>query len=58
MNEDVKVDKSLVEQIYDELFKKLEDAEEFNTELINKLKNEAESGNLSKPKILTALLKS
>jgi hypothetical protein len=42
------VQKSLVEQILDDMFADIEELEEFNAELLQKLKQLAVSGNLKK----------
>ena len=57
MTENSEIEKSLVEQIYDDLFERLEKLEEFDAKLITKLKNEAHAGNLDKPRKLAAVLK-
>jgi hypothetical protein len=50
------VQKSLVEQILDDMFANIEELEEFDAELLQKLKQLAVSGNLKKaPQIIRAI---
>ena len=58
MSEDIKTPKSPVQLIYEELFKRLEQEQEFNSELIDKIKHGAKEGILSNFKNLAAILKS
>jgi hypothetical protein len=50
------VQKSLVEQILDDMFANIEELEEFDAELLQRLKQLAVSGNLKKaPQIIRAV---
>jgi hypothetical protein len=50
------VQKSLVEQILDDMFANIEELEEFDAELLQRLKQLAVSGNLKKaPQIIRAI---
>jgi len=52
------IHKSLVEQIFDQMFANLEGREEFDKETIDKLKHLAASGDLQKPARVTKVIKS
>ncbi len=48
MTEETIIQKSLVEQIFDEMFASIEEREEFDAQIIKKLKQLAVSGDLKK----------
>ena len=59
MTEETIIKKSLVEQIFDEMFASIEGREEFDEKTIQKLKQLAVSGDLKKaPKVVTKAIKS
>ena len=57
MADDKAVQKSLIEQIYDELTTRLENKEGFDTELIQKIKELSNNGELKKHAKLQSVLK-
>jgi hypothetical protein len=57
MQEDKSIQKSLVDQIYDELISNLKGKENFDDELIKKIKELADSGDLKKQVKLQGILK-
>lgn len=48
MAKKIKVESSLVEQIFDEMFAKIEDKNEFDPRIVQRLKELAQRGDLSK----------
>ena len=58
MAKDVTVQRSLVEQILNEMFITLEERDEFDTHTIQRLKELAASGNLNKVKKVAESIKS
>ncbi len=58
MSEETRDRKSLVEQIFDEMFKNIEGREEFDVQTIEKLKQLAKSGDLVKPTQVIEIIKS
>lgn len=58
MAKDIITQKSLVEQILDEMFITLEERDEFDTHTIQRLKELATSGNLNKVKKVAESIKS
>lgn len=58
MTTESSIQKSLTEQIFDEMFASLEGREEFDKETIDKLKHLAASGDLQKPARVTKVIKS
>ncbi|MCD4782247.1 MAG: hypothetical protein K8T10_00300 [Candidatus Eremiobacteraeota bacterium] len=58
MTEKVIVQKSLVEQIFDEMFKKIEGTDEFDAETIEEIKGLAKSGNLGETVQIKDVIKS
>jgi len=57
MEEEITIQKSLVEQIFDEMFVQLEGRVEFDTTAIQKLRQLTISGNLSKATRVTEAIK-
>lgn len=57
MTDNIKIQKSLLEQIYDELITNLADKENFDAELIKKLKELSISGEIKRPTTLQSILK-
>ena len=58
MAEETIIQKSLVEQILDEMFTKIEGQEEFGTQTIQNLRQLAASGGLKKPQQIAKVIKS
>jgi len=58
MTEETSIPKSLVEQIFDEMFVEIEGRDVFDEQGIEKLKQLAASGELKKPAIVTRVIKS
>jgi len=57
MTDNIKIQKSMLEQIYDELITNLADKENFDAELIKKLKELSISGEIKRPTTLQSILK-
>jgi len=58
MTKETKIEKSLVEQILDEMFLAIERREEFDDETIERLKELVSRGGLNKPQQVTSAIKS
>jgi len=58
MTQEIPMQKSLIEQILDEMFVNIERREEFDKQVIKKLKELAESGDLKKAPQVTKAIKS
>lgn len=58
MTEDIQIQKSLVQQIYDEMFSKIEGQEEFDISIIDNIKRLAANGELKKPQKVSKAIKS
>lgn len=57
MEEKIKIEKSLIEQIFDEMFADIEKQSEFNPQIIQKLKELAKSGRIKKPRDVVDAIK-
>ena len=56
MTEEMPIQKSLIEQIFDEMFANIEGREEFDVQTVQKLKQLARSGDLKKaPQVMKAI---
>ena len=58
MTEETSIPKSLVEQIFDEMFVEIQGRGVFDEQVIEKLKELAANGELKKPAIITTVIKS